>query len=279
MLKLTTLALSAFLLLGATSLNGQTILPPEQSTDSMLINGVTTYVETALVSGNMDGVEDAAKDFVKEHLDQKLREQDQVWVAEKIVINQVTDKRGDLLIYLFNQNNRIRINMAFRLGYDVYVDPYQFPEEYQRMKGFLSFFVTKYYSEYLPDEIKKVEKEIKSKEREIKSAGKEMKRAAKDNKKLASRIKKNKKGIKKLEAKVKKMEEDNPELAEIQVEILEMKKEIGGYEDEISFNNGVVEVKESQLKELNKELSTLKAEKNRLENLLKEILTGLESYQ
>ncbi len=145
--------LLAALLLASFSLFAQS-LNISVGNNTMLIDGVSTSVQTATVSGDIDDFKRIYKRFLKKNFDVKTNGRDNKLVSEEVVINQITDKRGDLILFAYPLPNEVSFNLAYKLGYDVYLNPQEFPEESERLQEFARFFLFHYYYQYLQTYIK-----------------------------------------------------------------------------------------------------------------------------
>ncbi|MDZ7845433.1 MAG: hypothetical protein U5L96_00880 [Owenweeksia sp.] len=173
--------------------------------DEMLIDGVSTAVQTSTVDGNLDDFKDFYQDFLKDKFDLKVKKRDNRLVAEEVVVNQITDRRGNLILFVYPLEDQITLNLAYQLGYDVYLNRQEFPVEAQNLQNFTEFFLYHYYYQYLDDHIKEQEKKLKKLERELKKAERSLQQARKKEGK-------NKRKIDKANRKIEKRQEKLAEL-------------------------------------------------------------------
>ncbi len=160
----------------------------EVKEDEILIDGVKTAVQTATVIGNVDDFKDIYRNFCKKEIDVKVSRKGDKLTANKVVVNQITDKRGDLILYLYPVEDKVTFNLAFKLGYDVYINSRKFPEEAKNLRDFTTYFLSHYYYDYLDDFIDKEEKQIKGLKKELKSARKEIRKSERRATKLERKI-------------------------------------------------------------------------------------------
>lgn len=146
---------------------------------SMLIDGVQATVGQTQLNGELADIQKNWQKYIKTQLGEKMDEETPAWIIRKCVLNQVTDKRGDLMLYVFTEEEKVTLNVAYKLGYDVYLNAKQFPEEAEKMKDFVYNFVYEYYDAYLPDYIKSKEKGLKVLEKEHSKARKRLTKARK----------------------------------------------------------------------------------------------------
>lgn len=183
----------------ATFANAQTSLLNFTETD-ILIEGVSTHVITTVLKGEMDDVSKAFDRFAKEQLDVKLKTKGDYLLAKKVTINQITDLRGDLIAYTYNDDNLVSLNVAFGVGYDVYLNSENYPKEFENMIGLVEYFDFNYYNDFLPRFIKDKTKGLAMLEKEHKKATKQVAKSNKVIEKSASVIKKSEKKIEALKA-------------------------------------------------------------------------------
>lgn len=189
--------------------------------EDILINGVSITVANTQLKGDLKTIKKSWKKFVKTNLGQKLSEKNDVLSAKGVVINQITDKRGDLMVYVYNKDNDVLLNVAFKLGYDVYLDSKKYPAEFAKMQSYLEYFTNNYYNDYLPTFIKAKKKSLKVLTKENKRSEKQVKKANKCIKKYDKKIGKQERKIVKLEKKdgtEEKQKGRSEKIAEYQIE-------------------------------------------------------------
>lgn len=217
-------------------------------TDLMLINGIEMPVERSLILGPRKTAVNFYKGFVKSQLDQRLTEDDEVHYASQIMLSEVTDKRGDLILYFFSDQDQIQLAAAYKLGYDVFLNASKHPEEYAAFQKFVRFAALKYYEDRLPDYIDDQEDALKDVEKEKKRAEKDSDRALKSAKKLSKKVSKAKK---KLEKETEKLESVEPaKKEEAKLELLELQKEIDQYMEDKNYQEGLSKVKYEEAERL-----------------------------
>ncbi len=163
--------------------------------ENLLINGVSVNVGKVILKGDVNQVSKYWKHFVKKQNKQRVREVDGILTAKETVVNQITDKRGDLLAYIYIDDNSVSFNIAFKLGYDIYLNSNEYPDEFAKLKIYTNNFVKKYYLDFLPKHIKSKNKVLKGFKKEssksqkiIKKANSENEGLEKKNRKLAEQI-------------------------------------------------------------------------------------------
>lgn len=154
------------------------------SESQLLIDGVMINVASAKMTGEMKDIQKEWENYIKDQLDSRLKEKNGVYYIEETVINKITDKRGDVISYIYVFDNSVSFNFAYKLGYDVYVNSLDYPLEFNNQIGFVNHFLTNYYINYLPKKIKEVKKEQKKLLKEYKKSNKIIAKTEKENKKL-----------------------------------------------------------------------------------------------
>lgn len=228
--------------------------------EEILINGTTVNVGNTLLRGDLKKVKKYWIEFVKKHLQKTMKENDGVLVTPQSVVNQITDKRGDLMTYIYNKDNQVSLNMAYKLGYDVYLNSAQFPEEFEKMKEFMVFFVSNYYNNFLPGYIKQKEKSLKVLEKERNKAQKLIAKTKKKNKKL------NKKNTS-LEKKIEKYQTKSSEVKDAtKKDALEVKTK--GYEEVKNTNTKSLGVNNKVINSQQEIVSTLNPKIDKVTDLI-----------
>lgn len=237
------------------------------SEESMLIDGVATNVGTIVLDAELEAISDGWDDFSKDELDLRMKERKHIFTAEKIVINQVTDKRGDLQVQVYKVDKQVKVTAFYRLGYDVYLNSTQNPEEFGAFKQLLIRFGYQFYADYLPEKIKEEKKGIKGLKKNIKKADKTIKKSNKT-------IKKANKSLKKDQSKLSDIADKSPENEE---DAKTIKKEIASLESNIkSANIDIVEAEaasKTATKQKETDAKLLKKKIERLAELESKLLT------
>lgn len=195
----------------------------------VLIDGVTTNVMQTTLKGSFKDVNKSFTKFAKKQLDIRLKDKRTHYLAKEVTINQITDKRGDLIMHSYNDDHQVTLSVGFQLGYDVYLNSEKYPDEFKKLTEFLEFFVYQYYNDYLPKLLKDQSKELKALEKEKKDAEKQISKSDKKIKKAKSVIKRSSSKLKRLEKK-DATEKITTKMASLQEKIKEAKSVIS-YEE------------------------------------------------
>ncbi|MGB3618717.1 MAG: hypothetical protein WBA12_11410, partial [Catalinimonas sp.] len=94
---------------------------------------------------------------------------------DKVNLYRVTDKRGDLLSVFFDDTGEAHMAVAYAVGYDIYLNRADYPNEFREFEQLVNRFLWEYYRQYYQDFVKEKEKLIKETERQIKRAERNVK--------------------------------------------------------------------------------------------------------
>lgn len=217
--------------------------------DKILINGVSVNVGNTMLNGDIKQINKSWISFIKSQLDKNMKEDDGVLTLKETVINQITDKRGDLMVYIYNQDNLVSLNVAYKLGYDVYLNSRQYPDEYKKLEEFINQFIYYYYNDYFPTYIKDGSKDLKVLSKEKSNSEKSIKKAKKKNKKLAKKNKSLQKKVTKLDGKIAQAI-DEPAKKDLLNSQKEYNQNIIEKNKTIDYNNGLIGAQEDIIKSL-----------------------------
>lgn len=154
------------------------------SEKQILIDGVNVNVVNSELIGNTDIVKSSWESYSKDKFEGKHKEKNSVYVTKQTVINKITDKRGDVIAYIHDIDDKVSFNFAYQLGYDVYVNSETFPIEFENQMDFVRHFVSDYYVEILPKMIKAKKKEIKKLQKEVKKSERTIRKTERKNKRI-----------------------------------------------------------------------------------------------
>ncbi len=90
-----------------------------------------------------------------------------LWVAPKVKFEEISPLRGDLRASLTAEGNGTAVAFSFSPGYDIHVDKTAYPQEYEKMQGFVKKYVKHHYTEFYREEAAKAEKELNKRRREV----------------------------------------------------------------------------------------------------------------
>ena len=239
--------------------------------EKILINGVQSNVISSLLIGNKDDLEKSIQKFTRDQLDIKLKNKDNYLEAKEVNINQITDKRGDFVVYIYNIDNKVKLNVAFKIGYDVYLSSEKYPAEFKKFKAFLEYYVYAYYEGFLP-------KYLKEKEKTLAGFNKDLKRAKNDKKKAVKNYQKAEKVIAKSNKKVEKL--NNAETTEANdAKMQKYLERIKTAEEQISYNREMERVNEDLINNLQPEIDALVDELNAAKITNVEVKSKIEMYE
>ncbi|MDD2386691.1 MAG: hypothetical protein PHP52_07890 [Bacteroidales bacterium] len=263
----------AFLTLG--QLNAQNSLL-NFNEENILINGTPVNVGNVMLKGDIKDISKSWESFIKTHLNDKMKEDDGVLVLKETVINQITDKRGDLLTYIYNKDNEISLNVAYKLGYDVYLDSKLYPTEFDKFEEFINYFVHNYYNDYLPSYIKEKKKALKVLQKEEKKAKKSIKKSEKQNIKLNKSNSKYEKKTSKIDVQIDKYEDDE-KINKLNITKSGNVKKVSENETKINYNSGLISTNETLVNSLKPQINTITNDINSAKLTLIEVRSKIKT--
>lgn len=244
--------------------------------ENILINGTPVNVGNIMLKGDLKDISKSWESFIRTHLNERMKEDDGVLILKETVINQITDKRGDLLTYIYNKDNEISFNVAYKLGYDVYLDSKLYPTEFDKFEEFVNYFVYNYYNDYLPSYIKEKKKALKVLQKEKKKAKKYIKKSTKRNNKLNKSTTKYQKKTSKIDVKIDKYEDDE-KINKLKTSKSENIKKVSENETKINYNSGLISTNEILVSSLDPQIGTLTTEINSAKLTLIEVRSKLKT--
>lgn len=199
---------------------------------------VTADVWSANLNDDMSFYEKTFEDFTKQEFGSKSRNDGKnEEILEKVSIPQVTDKRGDLRLTFYSEGDRNKLGLSLLLGYDVWINPEDYPREMDRLRQFtrdyLRFHYVHYYNDIIDGDMKLIDDYEKSIEKSEKSIGSLNNQITRNQEKLESETNSSRKSN--LEG---KNEQNRQDIERLEAEIPELKKKIE------SLNEHVLQIKE-----------------------------------
>ncbi|MFH1322190.1 MAG: hypothetical protein ABII90_16260 [Bacteroidota bacterium] len=272
-----TLLIIAFTFLTFCQINAQNSLL-NFNEENILINGISVNVGNTILNGDMKEINKSWKAFIKTHINEKMNDDNGVLVVKETVINQITDKRGDLLAYIYNKDNEISLNIAYRLGYDIYLNSSQYSEEFGKFKGFVNYFVCNYYNDYLPKYIKEKNKNIKLLQKENRKSEKSIKKSQKQNNKYTKKNRRSQKKIIRIDSKLNNVEDENKKSIS-NTSKTDIEKKILENEKNINYNIGLIETQQSIITTLKPKIDTLTNDINSAKLTLIEVRSKVKTFK
>lgn len=227
--------------------------------ETILIDGIATTVQKASVVGNVDDFRDQWRSFLKNEFNVRSSRKGDVLTAEEVVINRITDRRGDLIIFLYPLEKEVSFNVAYKLGYDIYLNSEEFPEETAQLKEFTAYFINYYYYHYLEDYISRQEKNLRDLRKDLKKATKTIQKADRSVAKLQRKISKNEKRIERLSSSVSTASESEKEairteINQAQAENIALRQEAKEAQKPVSRSEDMIQLLEPKIAELEEKL-------------------------
>lgn len=123
------------------------------------VHDVTVDVWSANLNDDLSFYKATFEDFTKQEFGTKSRNDGKnEELLEKVSIPQVTDKRGDLRLTFYTEGTRNKLGLSLLLGYDVWINPDDYPDEMERLRKFtrdyLRYHYTNYYNEIIDNDMK-----------------------------------------------------------------------------------------------------------------------------
>lgn len=244
--------------MGISSLYAQ-LIDQQVKEETLLIDGISTTVQNARVIGEVDEFRDLWRRFLKDEFGLKTSRKGDVIIAEETVINRITDRRGDLILFLYPLEKEVNFSVAFKLGYDIYLNSKEFPTEATNLKDFTVYFINYYYYHYLEGYIKQQERNLSDLKKELKTANKVIGKSAKSVGKLEKNISKNEKRTAKIAASLgeaAEMDKDalRNQLSELRAENATLKQSIAEEKAPVFKNEELVRTLEPKIMKLEEQL-------------------------
>jgi hypothetical protein len=156
------------------------------------VSDITADVWSANLNDDMSFYEETFEDFTKQEFGSKSRNDGKnEEILEKVSIPQVTDKRGDLRLTFYTEGDRNKMGLSLLLGYDVWINPDEYPREMDRLRQFtrdyLRFHYVHYYNDIIDEDIKLIDDYEKSIEKSEKSIGTLNNQIARNQERLEAR--------------------------------------------------------------------------------------------
>lgn len=157
--------------------------------------------------GTEDDLKDAFSEYVSKNYKLKTKKNGKHGViVPEANISQITTRRGDLHIQFSNDTGKPEMAMAFMMGYDIFLNSRDSPQEMDRFKEFFSNFLLEYYKSFYT-------KQLSEKEKTIKNLREQMVSNEKKSKNLQQDIERNQKKISREKDQLKKVAIENKNVA------------------------------------------------------------------
>jgi hypothetical protein len=202
------------------------------------VSDITADVWSANLNDDMSFYEETFEDFTKQEFGSKSRNDGKnEEILEKVSIPQVTDKRGDLRLTFYTEGDRNKMGLSLLLGYDVWINPDEYPREMDRLRQFtrdyLRFHYVHYYNDIIDEDIKLIDDYEKSIEKSEKSIGTLNNQIARNQERLEGES-----NIKRQTNLEGKNEQNRQDIERLEAEIPELQKKIE------SLNEHILQIKE-----------------------------------
>ena len=197
------------------------------------VGDVTADVWSANLNDNMSFYEKTFEDFTKKEFGSKSRNDGKnEEILQKVSIPEVTDKRGDLRLTFYTEGNQNKMGLSLLLGYDVWINPDDYPKEMDRLKKFtrdyLRFHYSEYYNEIIDKDLKLIADYKKSIEKSEKSISNMRGQIAKNEARLENETNSNRRSNME-----RKNQENADDIERLEAEIPEMQTKIESLDEHI----------------------------------------------
>lgn len=197
------------------------------------VSDVTADVWSARLNDDASFYEETFESFTKQEFGQKSRSDGKnEELLAKVSIPQISDKRGDLRLTFYTEGGENKLGLSFLLGYDVWINSDDFPDEMERMRKFtreyLRYHYTHYYNDIIDDDMKLISDYKKSIDKSERSISNMRSQNTKNEEKLETEDNNNRRNN--LERKIGQNETD---IERLEAEIPETQKKIASLDEHI----------------------------------------------
>lgn len=180
-------------------------------------------------------VKEAWTDYLKSEYDLKLKgfgflSNKDLLSAEKVTVSKISSNQMDFYTHFEEVDDKTKMNVFASMGYDIYVNPEEYPRAYRNLRSMMNGFVRGYVPGYYEDRIEETADNVEDLEDDIAD--------------LESDISKNKERIEENQQEIKDMEKDNEEL----------QQSLKDKEAKLQEKKKLLEQRRSKLQEINSEL-------------------------
>ncbi|MGI9543795.1 MAG: hypothetical protein ACR2MX_11080 [Cyclobacteriaceae bacterium] len=185
-------------------------------------------------------------DFIKKEFDHKVKNEGKTAAkAEKISLNRISDKRGDLWLQFYTDGSDTKAAIGFLLGYDIWINPEEYADGMEQMRlltrDFLRYHYSEYYTAIAEKDLKLINgynKEISKAERSISNMRKQI---DKNNNKLTTESNPTKRSNME-----RKNEQNLAEIAELTSSIPELQGKISSLDQHVQQTKALLKNVEDQ---------------------------------
>lgn len=207
---------------------------------------VNAYITNA--TDDFDEVISNYKKFVKDEYKLNVKKENSTtYVIEAADMPQISVKRGDLKVYLLHTDTMNLMAFSFVLGYDIFLNTEDYPEEMGQFRKFVIRFIDYHYQAYYSDAIEAVTKDLDALKKDLKQNEDKINALRKKVNSLDKKVSKEKEETKKIqyqsdvlltESEIKNLLFELPEqriqVNEKEQELFKLKEEVNKYHQLIS---------------------------------------------
>ena len=180
-------------------------------------------------------LKEAWHDYIKDNYDIKLKgigflANKDLLDAEKVLFKAISDKEMNFYTFFDEKKDKTEMYVFASLGYDIYLDRGEYPQEYRAMRNIVDKFVSEYVPSYYQQQVTESQELLSSLEKEISN--------------LMGDISNNQKEIEKNLRAIDKLKDKNKDLS----------SELDKKQDRLKEVQQLLEQRQEKLKEAKKEL-------------------------
>lgn len=182
----------------SSSLMAQSLAPFQKQITIEKVN-VDSWA-ASIERGTEDDLKEAFGDFISKNYKLKSKKNGKHGLkVEEANISQITTRRGDLHVLFSTETGRLEMAVAFMMGYDIFLNSKDNPQEMERFKEFFAAFLMDYYKGFYEKQVREKEKILKNLRGQIADNEKKIKSLQKDIESTQKKIAKETDQLKKVE--------------------------------------------------------------------------------
>ncbi len=201
---------------------------------------------TAPLNDDISFYKDTFADFTKQEFGEKAKNDGKTeMIVERISLNRVSDKRGDLRLNFITEGSETKLALSFLLGYDIWINPEDYPDGMEQLRlltrDYLRYHYTEYYNEIIDQDLKLVNGHKKDIDRAERSIANMRRQITKNEERLSGETNANRRSN--LERKNQRNREDIDRLTD---EIPQLREKITALDEHIQHTKTLLQNVEAQ---------------------------------
>jgi len=199
----------------------------------ILVSDVTADVWTSRLNDDKSFYEETFEDFTKQEFGSKSKSDGKnEELLEKVSIPQITDKRGDLRLTFYSEGAENKLGLSFLLGYDVWINPDDYPDEMERLRKFTREYLRYHYTHYYNDMIESDNKLIDDYKRSIEKSERSISNMRSQNTRNQERLQDESNNNRRSNLE-RKIGQNNSDIERLEAEIPEITEKIASLDEHI----------------------------------------------